>query len=296
MSTHERRNGRPQIAAETEHIPPDPVAAAYDSLSAAKTAGKDDPAARAILQAVLSANGDHAAPTRTGADIAEGLRSKEGGYQEQARSEIRKLIDPGPSLTDVLTDHEPEPPAGLLARRGLDARRHPLSVLTGAGGAGKSRIALQLAVAVATGADHFIWPANGPVRLGGPEAPELLATGPVVFAAWETRKLAWQNRLAAVCGHLARRDRQAVQPTALHQHAARGRFVGMPNAAHTQARPATGSPAAPPCSTMPPRPGPAYWSSTLLPPPSSRTKMTAPSCAPSSPPLTSGPKITTAPS
>ena len=202
MSTHERRNGRPQIAAETEHIQPDPVAAAYDNLSAAKAAGKDDPAARAILQAALSANGDHAAPTRTGADIAEGLRSKEGGYQEQARSEIRKLIDPGPSLTDVLTDHEPNPPPVTWLVEGWmpDAT---LSVLTGAGGAGKSRIALQLAVAVATGANHFIWPANGPVRITGTKAPELLATGPVVFAAWETRKLAWQNRLAAVCGHLA---------------------------------------------------------------------------------------------
>ena len=198
----ERRNGRPQIAAGTEHIQPDPVAAAYDKLRAANAAGKDDPAARAILQDALTANGDHAIPTRTGADIAEGLRSKEGGYQEQARSEIRKLIDPGPTLTDVLTDHDPNPPpvSWLVEDWMPDAT---LSVLTGAGGAGKSRIALQLAVAVATGANHFIWPANGPVRLAGPKAPELLATGPVVFAAWETRRLAWQNRLAAVCGHLA---------------------------------------------------------------------------------------------
>ena len=202
MSTHERRNGRPQIAAETEHIQPDPVAAAYDSLSAAKAAGKDDPDARAVLQDALTANDDHAAPTQTGADIAERLRSEATAYQEQARSEIRKLIDSVPSLTDVLTKHDPNPPpvSWLVEDWMPDAT---LSVLTGAGGAGKSRIALQLAVAVATGANHFIWPANGPVRLTGPKGPELLATGPVVFAAWETRKLAWQNRLAAVCGHLA---------------------------------------------------------------------------------------------
>ena len=202
MSTHERRNGRPQIAAETEHIQPDPVAAAYDKLSAAITAGKNEPAARAILQAALTANADHATPTQTGADIAARLRSEAASHQEQARSEIRKLIDSVPSLTDVLTKHDPSPPPVSWLVEGWmpDAT---LSVLTGAGGAGKSRIALQLAVAVATGANHFIWPANGPVRLSGPEAPKLLATGPVVFAAWETRRLAWQNRLAAVCGRLA---------------------------------------------------------------------------------------------
>ncbi len=201
MSTHERRNGRQQIAAETEHIPPDPVAAAYDKLSAAITAGKNDPAAKAILQAALTANADHATPTQTGADIAARLRSEAASHQEQARSEIRKLIDSVPSLTDVLTKHDPSPPPVSWLVEGWmpDAT---LSVLTGAGGAGKSRIALQLAVAVATGANHFIWPANGPVRITGTKAPELLATGPVVFAAWETRKLAWQNRLAAVCGHI----------------------------------------------------------------------------------------------
>ena len=104
---HERRNGRTQIAAENEHVQPDPVAAAYDALRAAITAGKNDPHARAVLQEALTANGDHTAPARTGADIAAGLRSKEGGYQEQARSEIRKLLDPGPSLTDILTVHDP---------------------------------------------------------------------------------------------------------------------------------------------------------------------------------------------
>ena len=40
---NERQNGRPQIAAETEHIQPDPVAAAYDKLKAALAYGNDDP-------------------------------------------------------------------------------------------------------------------------------------------------------------------------------------------------------------------------------------------------------------
>ncbi|MDE0632522.1 MAG: AAA family ATPase [Caldilineaceae bacterium] len=199
----ERRNGRPQIAAATEQIQPDPVAAAYDRLRAAKAAGKDDPQARAVLQAALpAAPAIDAAPA--GADIAESLRSDSQAEREQAGSKIQKLLNPDPLLTSVLTDHSPDPPplSWLVKDWMPDAT---LSVLTGAGGAGKSRIALQLAVAVATGAKQFIRTASGAAMLSGPQAPQLLAAGPVVFAAWETRLLAWQNRLAAVCGQGADR-------------------------------------------------------------------------------------------
>lgn len=196
---NERQNGRTQIAAETEHIQPDPVAAAYDRLEAALTAGKDNPEARAILQAALPTGGNVGAATPTGADIAEGLRSENHAEREQAKSRIQKLLNPDPALASVLTDHSPNPPpvSWLVKDWMPDAT---LSVLTGAGGAGKSRIALQLAVAVATGAERFIQTVSGAAMLNGPKAPQLLATGPVVFAAWETRLLAWQNRLAAVCG------------------------------------------------------------------------------------------------
>ena len=64
---------------------------------------------------------------------------------------------------------------------------------------GKSRIALQLAVATATGETGFILPSGKKRPLAGLRAPQVLIEGPVVYAAWETRKLAWQNRLAAVC-------------------------------------------------------------------------------------------------
>ena len=201
---NERQNGRPQIAAETEHIQPDPVAAAYDRLKAALAAGKDDPEARSILQAALPVAADPAAPAPEGADIAEALRSEHDAAREQARSEIRRLLNPGPALTNVITDHSPNPPpVSWLVK---DWMPHAtLSVLTGAGGAGKSRIALQLAVAVATGAERFIQTESGAAMLNGLKAPQLLAAGPVVFAAWETRLLAWQNRLAAVCGQGADR-------------------------------------------------------------------------------------------
>ncbi len=231
----ERQNGRPQIAAETEHIQPDPVAAAYDRLKAALADGRDDLEARAILQAALPAPVDAAAPAPTGADIAEGLRSDNDAARAQAKSKIRQLLNPGPALANVLTDHSSNPPpvSWLVKDWMPDAT---LSVLTGAGGAGKSRIALQLAVAVATGAERFIQTESGAVMLSGPKAPALLAAGPVVFAAWETRLLAWQNRLAAVCGRGADRAERVRQLTGqLHYVNMRpeGGLWGAAQGAHT---------------------------------------------------------------
>lgn len=203
----ERQNGRPQIAAETERIRQDPVAAAYDNLSTALAAGRDDPEARAVLEAALPAAADDdadAGAAPDGAEIAEGLRSQNEAERERVRAKIRKLLSPDAVLSNVLTDHSPNPPPVSWLVKGWmpDAT---LSVLTGAGGAGKSRIALQLAAAVATGAERFIETESGAAMLSGPKAPELLDAGPVVFAAWETRLLAWQNRLAAVCGQGAQR-------------------------------------------------------------------------------------------
>ena len=217
---NERQNGRPQIAAETERIQPDPVAAAYDRLETALAAGRDDPDARAVLQAALPAVIDAAAAAPTGADIAEGLRSENEAEREQARAKIQNLLNPAPALASVLTDHSPNPPpvSWLVKDWMPDAT---LSVLTGAGGAGKSRIALQLAVAVATGAERFIQTESGAAMLNGRKAPQLLAAGPVVFAAWETRLLAWQNRLAAVCGQGADRAER------IHQLAGRLHYVNM---------------------------------------------------------------------
>lgn len=205
---NEQRNECLQIAAETEQIQPDPIAMAYDKLKAALAAGKDDPGARATLQAELPINADAATPT--GAELAERLRSENITDRDQAKAEIQKLLAPDPTLASVLTDHDPNPPPVSWLVKGWmpDAT---LSVLTGAGGAGKSRIALQLAVAVATGTKRFIQTESGATVLNGPKAPELLATGPVVFAAWETRRLAWQNRLAAVCGQGTDRAEQIRQ-------------------------------------------------------------------------------------
>lgn len=128
--------------------------------------------------------------------------------QDMAAKIGESLDTPGPpgAGLDILDEHDPNPaPLTWFVASGDPAQDGfgwmpdaTVSVLSGPGQAGKSRIALQLAVAVAIGADGFILP-SGKKRPLVPRAPQVLVEGPVVYAAWETRKLAWQNRLAAVC-------------------------------------------------------------------------------------------------
>ena len=146
MSTHERRNGRPQIAAETEHIQPDPVAAAYDNLRAAKAAGKDDPAARAILQTALSSDDDNA-PDLTGADVAEALRSKIEADQKRARNGIRKLIGQQITIPDraLISNWKPEElrvSRPFMLKNWLPSGRP--AILFADGGVGKTWLVLAL--------------------------------------------------------------------------------------------------------------------------------------------------------
>lgn len=138
------------------------------------------------------------------------------------------LVTPGlPSAgLDILDEHDPNPdPLTWFVASGDPAQKGfgwmpdaTVSVLSGPGQAGKSRIALQLAVAAATGAADFILP-SGKKRALALRAPQVSTEGPVVYAAWETRKLAWQNRLAAVC-----RDADADTWTLLNK---RLRYVNM---------------------------------------------------------------------
>ena len=81
---NDRQNRRPQIAAETGHIQPDPVAAAKDRLEAALAAGKDDLETRAIFQAALPAAVDVGVRTRRGTAFSrQGLSkiAKRAGIQ-----------------------------------------------------------------------------------------------------------------------------------------------------------------------------------------------------------------------
>lgn len=189
----------------------DPLAAALHKLAQALQSGEQD----AITRARADVNAAMPVWTWAGAMEAEGDQLTGERIEEltaairkgpddpaawKAAGTIEKLTgDPADQL-DAFSEHAPNPPpvSWLVKDWMPDAT---LTVLTGAGGAGKSRIALQLAVAVATGAETFIAPAADPPPLTH-RAPSVVQIGPapVVFAAWETRRLAFANRLAAICG------------------------------------------------------------------------------------------------
>ena len=73
-----------------------------------------------------------------------------------------------------------------------------VSVLSGQGGTGKSRIALQLAIAVALGWDDFL--TGDCPDPGQKPMVDTSRSGPVVYAAWETGRVAWNKRRDAILG------------------------------------------------------------------------------------------------
>lgn len=138
-----------------------------------------------------------------------GDEKKRSDTLQKMAASIGELLDtPGPpgAGLDILDAHDQNPdPLTWFVASGDPAQDGfgwmpdaTVSVMSGPGMSGKSRIALQLAVAAATGAADFILP-SGKKRPLASHAPQVSVKGPVVYAAWETRKLAWQNRLAAVC-------------------------------------------------------------------------------------------------
>ena len=160
---------------------------------------------------------------------ALGDEKKRAGTLQAMAAQIGELLDtpePSNARLDILGTHATNPdPLTWFVASGDPAQDGfgwmpdaTVSVMSGPGMSGKSRIALQLAVATATGATDFILPTDNkrPLTL---HAPQVSIEGPVVYAAWETRKLAWQNRLAAVC-----RDADADTWTLLNE---RLRYVNM---------------------------------------------------------------------
>ena len=185
----------------TETLAPRPGADELRRFLAAKAAGNaPDPADLQVLQVLADSGPSSAAAVDVGA-LMEDLHGGDPTVPAAAlaREQLAGLIfDPVDAL-DVVSRHASNPAAISWLVDGWmpDAT---LSVLTGAGGAGKSRIALQLAVAVAVGHRDFLLAARRRRRPLSQTAPAVLDHGPVVFAAWETRQLAFANRLAAICG------------------------------------------------------------------------------------------------
>lgn len=163
-----------------------------------------------LLRARIEGEPDNADEVDSDALAAAlGDEKKRAGTLQAMAAKIGELLDtPGPSNAglDILGTHDPTPdPLTWFVASGDPAKKGfgwmpdaTVSVMSGPGMSGKSRIALQLAVATATGATDFILP-SGKKRPLTSRAPKVSIEGPVVYAAWETRKLAWQNRLAAVC-------------------------------------------------------------------------------------------------
>ena len=202
---HERSNGRIRIAAESEHIQPDPVAVAYDDLYAAQAAGKDDPAARAVLQEALTANGDHATTPRTGADVAAGLRSEVAARQEQAGAEIRKLIGRQIVIPDraLISNWKPEElrvSRPFILDNWLPSGRP--AILFADGGVGKTWLGLALCTGIACppplGAKAWLHSRENS-DVGVPAIGEEFQRGaPVLFATYEDEMPDIFYRLSAI--------------------------------------------------------------------------------------------------
>jgi len=201
--------GQDLYTRNTETAAARPGALALGSIIEARRAGQepnpaDVDAVRALQPAAGPGDGD--AIDYAAINVAAVMDNLHGGdpdLQAAAWARIAPLLgdDPADWLADgldAIRQHAPNPPPITWLVDGWMPEA-TLSVLTGAGGAGKSRIALQLAVAVATGETRFVWP-SGTRRPVNCHAPTVKGSGPVVYAAWETRRLAFANRLAAICG------------------------------------------------------------------------------------------------
>ena len=202
---NERQNGRPQIAAETEHIQPDSIAAAYDNLKAALADGNDDPEARAILQTALAAGQDAGAAGPTGADIAEALRSESAMDQDRAGRTIQALLNQQVSIPDraLISNWKPEElrvSRPFLLEDWLPSGRP--AILFADGGVGKTWLALALCAGIArppvTGSQGWLHNReieNASIPIIG---DEFRLGAPVLFATYEDEMPDLFYRLSAI--------------------------------------------------------------------------------------------------
>ena len=197
--------GRKQIAAKSERIPPDPVAVACDDLRAAQAAGKDDPGTRTFLQDKLSANDELAAPAQTGADVAAGLRSETPARQEQAWTEIRNLLGRQIVIADraLISNWKPEElrvSRPFILDNWLPSGRP--AILFADGGVGKTWLGLALCTGIACppplGAKAWLHSSEN-TDVGVPAIGEAFQRGaPVLFATYEDEMPDIFYRLSAI--------------------------------------------------------------------------------------------------
>ena len=163
----------------------------------------------------------------------------EAGTEEGARRALAEITDvhrdalrPPVPLQLARWPEQPPPSRSWIVRDWLPAGR--VTMLTGAGGTGKSRLALQLAAAVATGGGEgreWLADKTGSLRLGE-DAPT--AGAPVVYASWEDEPAEFWRRLFEIEGHAAPWIQRAkLGHFGLAYLAGKGSLWGPPEGVHT---------------------------------------------------------------
>ena len=198
MTTH---NGHHQVTAfEGEELPPDAetqalleLMALADGIEAGRLSDADHQRARAAL-ALLRRDVDRE-PSGFRQAVAMAQTNLRGALETLTRA-----VETATPLKVATWGHTPPEPRKWLIDDRLPAGR--VALLTGEGGAGKSRLALQLAAGVASGGDHREWIASphSIMRLGEGVPPD--GAG-VVFASWEDEPEEFYRRLHQVSGQAA---------------------------------------------------------------------------------------------
>ena len=150
-------------------------------------------AAAAALE-VLRNNVEEATPT-----LIHRLAST-GNLNARALLELQKAVEAARPIRVASWGNEKPKDRDWLVEDWLPSGR--VTMLTGEGGAGKSRLALQLAVGLAAGGDRRAWLEAPPqvLRLG----KSVPADGvPVVFASWEDEPNEFYRRLFQISGSAA---------------------------------------------------------------------------------------------
>ena len=210
------RGHQPTAATGTEADPLAAAIEAHDYEAIARLLPPRDAIREAIEDALLhreaseAEDGGIAARVRTKRDYLKCLRSLRtrlerrnlqhaaGGSAETGEPAVNGLCN------EWNLDEKP-PPREWLIDRWMAA--HRITIATGRGGAGKSRLALQLAMAVAAGVRGWL-----PMASDGGKAPAdtpwvvSAEPAPVVFASWEDEKGEIARRLYGIREKLASRD------------------------------------------------------------------------------------------
>lgn len=156
-------------------------------------------------------------------DLVADLHSGDPDRRRAAWAQIAPLLPPDPLPLTRLSEIGKPPDRRWLIRDWMPRGR--VGMLTGAGGRGKSWLALQLATRVATGSGEWLprWGANAPAM------PPVEAGGPVLYATWEDEPVEFVRRIgidmAAQCENLHIVDLAGAGPV-----------WGLPVGSSTQAR------------------------------------------------------------